>query len=436
MRKRIVSALIALCLTMLLPAGVHAATVTDDLITDAVLVVFSNNEGVYDSVTCNDNGAVSIGKIGWHGARALELIKDISAADPVTALNLLGDQLYQETASASLSAWGSRILSAEEGAAVRQLLCIPDSVLVQDATARKDIANYISHARTYDIRTAEATVYYCDLENQYGPGGAANLVSKVKALTGKTSIDTLEEFHESILQVTSNYHSRRNWTYAFCSNLDWNNISAGSINWSRFSTGTVVPANLDVEPPKITSARVVCLDDETFQVEVGASDNKRVTDCRVQVDTDAKDEWASYAKPSGTRWALSIGVKHFSKSASKFHITVTVSDAAGNGTSTRLELTRSELSDLTGPCDHRFYEQYDSPATCTQGAYRVEKCETCGETRQVESAPALGHRFSPDGKIPICSRCGELVYTGNEVLPGVFRQAVQQILVSYQKQLS
>ena len=75
MKKRIVSLAIALCVLLSLPVTAHAVYVTDDDVIRAVLVVFRRMEGSYDSVNPNDNGALSVGKLQWHGVRALELVK-------------------------------------------------------------------------------------------------------------------------------------------------------------------------------------------------------------------------------------------------------------------------------------------------------------------------------------------------------------------------
>ena len=56
---------LALCLGLIVQAG--AAFVTDDDVIRAVLVVFRRQEGTYDSVNRNDNGALSIGKLQWPG---------------------------------------------------------------------------------------------------------------------------------------------------------------------------------------------------------------------------------------------------------------------------------------------------------------------------------------------------------------------------------
>ena len=438
MRKRALSALLAFVLLLsLLPPSARAASVTEDDVIRAVLVVFRCREGTYDSVNRDDNGALSLGKLQWHGGRALELMKQIVAADQANALATLGDALFQEITSAGRGAWDNRILNSEEGALIGRLLGGAVSVRIQDAMAKKDISVYLSHARTYDIRTAEAMVYYCDIENQYGTGGAADLVSRVKALLGKTSIDNVDEFHGALVRVTSNYLNRRNWTYSYCSSLDWSNLEwTGPVE----NPVPVVPINVDIEPPKITAARLVPLDAERFQVEVSAKDNKRVTDCRVQIGTDADDvvDWAAYAKLSGNVWTLPVKMNQFNANATRYYVSVTVSDAAGNATSTRLELARSDLEDIPSDCDHRFRAVNDTPATCTEPECRVEQCDLCGRRRKTVLSASLGHSFEPTD-VPgeyKCIRCGatEQITGPAEKIPGLLEQAALRIIESYQKQ--
>ena len=420
---------LALCLGLIVQAG--AAFVTDDDVIRAVLVVFRRQEGTYDSVNRNDNGALSVGKLQWHGVRALELVKEIAAADPATAYDCLGEDLYQEAVSASRDAWDYRVLDAAEAARVSALLSTAISVKIQDATAKKDISNYIAHARTYDIRSAEAMVYYCDLENQYGPGGALSLVSKVKELLGKAYIETVDEFHEALLQVTSNYHDRRTWTWQFARSIDWSSL--GTV---QDPTQVPVPANLDITPPKISDSRVVLLDSETFRVELHATDNKRVTDCRVQVSTDTDGEWAAYCTPSGNYWSLAVKVPQL-PGGSHYYITATASDAAGNGTSVRLELDKSELDALRAAgddaCSHRFRLLVETAPTCTAPGERTEQCENCGEMRKTLLDPALGHNYKrrEDG-VYICSVCGATLRMPEQAQPaGLIQQAVQKVLEYY-----
>ena len=438
MRRRVLSALLAAVLLLsLLPLSVQADSVTDDDIIRAVLVVFRCREGTYDSVNRDDNGALSLGKLQWHGGRALDLMKEICAADPANAIAALGDELFLEITTAGRGAWDCRILNSEEGAMIGRLLGGAVSMRVQDNMARKDISVYLAHARTYNICSAEAMVYYCDIENQYGTGGAADLVSRVKALLGKSSIESVDEFHGALVRVTSNYLNRRNWTYEYCRSLDWNNLQwTGPVE----NPVPVVPINVDIEPPKISRARLVPLGSDRFQVEVSAKDNKRVTDCRVQIGTDADDvvDWAAYAKLSGNVWALSVRTNQFSADATRYYVVVTVSDAAGNAATTRLELARSDLEDISSECSHRFRASYDIQATCTEPEYRVEECELCGRKRKTVLSASLGHSYEPTD-IPgeyKCVRCGatEQISEPAEKLPGVLEQAALRIIESYQKQ--
>ena len=423
MRRRIISIslLLVMCLSVLLyiPTPVQASTVTDNDIINAVLVVFNYNEGTYDSVNRNDNGALSIGKLQWHGQRALELMKDVVAADPAAAQQLLGESLYYEITGAASGAWNSRTLSQSEAAGISVLLATDASRSIQDALARKDISAYISHGRAAGVRTEPAMVYYCDLENQYGPGGAGSLLTRIKNRLGKTTIDTLEEFHTTLLQVTSYYHSRRNWVYGYCSSIDWSNVSQSAGNGYA---ALRVLANLDVQPPTISGASAICLSADTFRVEVEATDNVRVSDCRVEVSaqTENKAPWAAYAVLTGETWSLDFSAGDSFASAERFFITVTVSDASGNGASTKLEVTRQELlaaqETSTDPCQdgHNYTFLYSAEATCIAPGYRVEQCSECFETRNTRMLPANGYRFLTVSVPAIFAHGGYIHYTSED----------------------
>ena len=433
MKKRIVSLAIALCVLLSLPVTAHAVYVTDDDVIRAVLVVFRRMEGSYDSVNPNDNGALSVGKLQWHGVRALELVKEIAAADPAAAYDLLGEALYTEAVHASRDAWNYRIVNSAEAARLSALLATDQSTRIQDATAKKDISAYIAHARTYNIRSAEAMVYYCDLENQYGPGGAAGLVSSVKEILGKSYIENVDEFHEALTRTTSYYRERRTWTWQFARSIDWANITdVGQWTWQ-----IPVPANLDIEPPTVQESRIVLADEQTFRVELRATDNKQVTGCRVQVGTDAENEteWAAYCTFNGSFWSLPVKVSQL-PDCTRYYITATASDAAGNGTSVRLELERRELDALRtddGTCDHRFHTLKESAASCTEPAEREEQCELCGERRKTILAPARGHQYERGaGDIFQCAVCGaELSLSDPAQDAGPLMQAARKALEYY-----
>ena len=66
----------------------------NELAVTAASIIF-DNEGSYGSVNKNDNGAVSVGKLQWHGGRAAALLKKIISAEP-DAESILGGALYGE----------------------------------------------------------------------------------------------------------------------------------------------------------------------------------------------------------------------------------------------------------------------------------------------------------------------------------------------------
>lgn len=400
MKRRILSILLclALCISMLSPLSALAYNASDDDIIEAVLVIFHCKEGTYDSVNRNDNGALSIGKLQWHGARALELMKEIVNQNPGAALNLLGDSLYEEIVGAGSNAWNYRTLTSAEGALFSSLLATDLSRSIQDALGRKDITDYIVRSRRLGIQDAAAIVYYCDLQNQYGPGGAESLLNKVKAISGKSVILSVDELHKNLMQVTSNYRDRRNWVHDYCSTLDWTNLR-GYTDYS-FGVSVSVPyidPNLDLQPPEITKAEAYLLNPGAFQVEVQATDNQDLKDCRVEVGSDVAGdkEYGFYGKLSGNTWIIPILTERFSDSAKTYYINITVSDESGNGTSTRLEVSRdalatARLTPTEGEQEHTYRLLFETKATALNPACRVEQCSDCHVLRTTFLSPASG----------------------------------------------
>ncbi len=406
MKKRLIALLLAVALCIGCQMPVRADMITDDNIVEAILVVFRCKEGTYDSVNRNDNGALSIGKLQWHAARALDLLKNIVSMDSATAYHLLGESLYYEIVGASRNAWNSRVLNPAEGASISALLGTEMAMAVQDATGRQDILSYMNRGRNLGIQTPEALVYYCDLENQYGSGGAASLVRQVKSMLGKSTIDSLEEFHTALLQATGNYHSRRNWTYEYCTSLDWNRIG---------STSTfILPINLDLQPPEIQASSVRCLNNGAFAVELETTDDKGIADVRVAVNSDVETdkEWAGYALHEDEKWILRVPITYFDTKSDCYYITATVSDESGNGTSANLQVTAQELLEAQrNPCSaaegHLFVTMYEYEPTCAEDGYRTEQCCECYEIRQVATNPAKGHDYVTEDGLPVCTLEGQ-----------------------------
>ena len=132
----------------------------------AAEIIFAN-EGNYGSVNKNDNGAVSVGKVQWHGNRALNLLRTIVAKNLQRASEILGSALQGEI-SANQTDWSSRCVNAEEAKKLSILLSTTEGKQVQDALAIQDITSYIKKGESYGLEDPGALIYFSDGVNQYG----------------------------------------------------------------------------------------------------------------------------------------------------------------------------------------------------------------------------------------------------------------------------
>lgn len=197
----------------------------EEIVISAAEILY-NNEGSYNSVNANDNGAVSIGKLQWHGWRALSLLQSIAKANDEETKDLLGNALYKEvTTTTDTSKWSSRVLTNKESAAVKKLLAIQESKDTQDALAHKDITSYVEQGMRLGITNKPALVYFADLANQGGSGAAGRVGRSASNITGSYASVTLNELHEAAIcdsvMGNSAYHSRRFGTYQYAAGLGW-----------------------------------------------------------------------------------------------------------------------------------------------------------------------------------------------------------------------
>lgn len=190
---------------------------------DAAMTIIYRNEGNYGSINRDDNGALSIGKVQWHGNRALNLLKTILKDDGQLALEILGEDLYQEILTED--SWGSRTVNEEEALAISQLLKTEKGKAAQDALAAEDITSYVNHALNLGLRSGTAIVYFADLENQWGYYGAKNQAKKAMEAAGSYEAVTLDILHQACLNYTTKYHTRRNNVYQYCLSLGWDSFT-------------------------------------------------------------------------------------------------------------------------------------------------------------------------------------------------------------------
>ncbi len=154
-----------------------------DIAKAASEIIFSN-EGGYTSINRDDNGALSIGKLQWHGDRARDLLLLLCAEIP-HAESILGE-IYDEIASGA--SFKSRVLSEDECTAVRELLSHEASRTVQDALAIDDICSDIKRGIGYGLSQCGALMYFAseqistgDIQDS-GKRQASDLLSREERL--------------------------------------------------------------------------------------------------------------------------------------------------------------------------------------------------------------------------------------------------------------
>lgn len=179
----------------------------------AATIIFAN-EGRYSSVNANDNGAVSVGKMQWHGNRALSLLKKIiQRMDRTAAENIMGLALYNEILT--VTSWQTRTVSATEKEKLSRLLDMQQSRATQDTQAETDILSYVSNGVKLGIEDRQSLVYYADLENQGGAGASKRVGLAAAQKAGGASRVTLRVIHAAALtdRVMGKYANRRTLTY-------------------------------------------------------------------------------------------------------------------------------------------------------------------------------------------------------------------------------
>lgn len=204
------------------------------------LIAKEESSGRYDAI--NPTDVVSIGIFQWYGARALNVAREIAAADPDGAIAASGASgLYEEITSGNNNIWNGWKPSGEKKEALTNLLRLSVSEGVQNNQANKDIEGYTAQAISRGVSDPAAQMYFSDLYNQ-SPKQAGNIVVAVKA-AGKAL--TVENLHAYAMQnsVMSKYSSRRN--RVFNQILSW--IEDGSI------TGGLEPSPPPVNPPNENS---------------------------------------------------------------------------------------------------------------------------------------------------------------------------------------
>ena len=229
--------------TSLNSATLSPTSVTVDDVLEAAAELIAANEGTYSSVNVDDNGALSIGIIQWHGANALMLMRLIISADNETAYEYLGSTLYNEIISSSTD-WSSRTLTSSESTKISNCISSSKGQKIQDKLLNSYISGYINNATSYGIKNAAAIVFYADLENQRGKSGAKSTVTGAYTLAGSYSkitanemlISSVYNYSSSVSSVYKAFANRRLSSYEYVSGLGWTYCSSGDYRIAYSST--------------------------------------------------------------------------------------------------------------------------------------------------------------------------------------------------------
>lgn len=292
------------------PFYAFAQSVSFEQIVNASISIIVYNEGNYTTVIKNDNGALSLGKICWHGTNALNLLKKIVALNPSQALNILGSSFYNEIITSS--SWDTRIASGSEAYALAILLSTAESRQIQDDSAYEFVSGYVKHGQALGITEPEALVFFADYENQNGRTGAANFHRRVINSYGKANLGTLYE--------ASGKSARRTRTYNFCATVNWANYNGSS------------SAN-DTEAPEISNVTVGDITEAGFKVTCDVSDNIAVSEVYFAVhhQDDGLDGVNWYIQnPSSSEVSHTVKISDFSSRQGNYCVYIYVFDEAGN----------------------------------------------------------------------------------------------------------
>lgn len=179
-----------------------------EIIVNRAMPIIFANEGNYGSVNKNDNGALSVGKIQWHGNRALSLLKKILKSDAISAKCNLGTALYEEIIKKS--DWSKRVVTAEEATKLSKVLSSPAGKKAQDDLALADLTAYIKKGQSYGLSDPGALIYFADGVNQYGT--ASSLWKRIAKDAIERTGD-VEAMFSATMRMTSKYLSRRTIVY-------------------------------------------------------------------------------------------------------------------------------------------------------------------------------------------------------------------------------
>ena len=430
MYKKIISLCLLVTILLSLAPGLSlrsdAVEVSDDEIITQAMKYLNIKEGNCDSVNANDNGAVSVGMIQWHGCRALRLLNRIlneylktHTEDDAKAIlaKVVNDKpltLYDEikNASASGDEWNNRTVDADEKAALVIFLGTDESKTIQNLQAREDLSGYLSRGRAKGLNTPALLFYYMDMENQYGASGASTLLDIARQVTGKSSFSALCELHYGLLGSTrayvQNYIARRKSTYKY---------AVETLKWE--SAPYLVSYVPNADGASGTVPTQAGLAGSTFVVATNAFTYPSYEFKGWNARRNADGAW--YV--SGVGWCSEelISQKGYKKAVFSQGQTVTMDSAWLSGSSTGETFTFCATWKMIWDCaaqGHVWTEETVTQPTCAASGVLRRVCQYCGKVDEEQVLQPLGHDYGQwvtateatctrqGQEKRTCSRCG------------------------------
>lgn len=213
-----------------------------DAMISAAVHQISESEGNYGSVSGNDSGALSVGKLQWHADLALSLLRFIIDSDSeANAKSVLGSALYSEITNSSTK-WGTRKLTNDEVKKLSAYLSSPVGVKGQDEYAAQTVYTYIQNCYQQGLTDPYAMIFVCDIFNK-GETAGYNWMRQASKYAGSYRDVTLEHLYKTARAFNNgSVPSRYQKLYDFCKNeVDLGELTiTGSEEWVVDNSSTNV----------------------------------------------------------------------------------------------------------------------------------------------------------------------------------------------------
>ena len=189
----------------LIPSGHGTNMVTVSKIAERAAPILFTGEsgGNFNAVNANDNGAVSIGLIQWHGARAHDILYAIcNELGEEESIRILGNSLYRKIIDNTRNYWNTVYFSSNssEVQALKTFLNTDASKKVQNAKILLDLNSYINTIKSKGIKDENAIIFFCHIINAWGYIPKRFLDGATKKAGGSAADITLDDIYNTCME--------------------------------------------------------------------------------------------------------------------------------------------------------------------------------------------------------------------------------------------